>query len=246
VVAVALSFPLADLIQRTVVAGLVRIFPSRRDRLLTKWIRGMAQFSLVRLVQGLGGAKVALPPELESEPRTLMLMNHQSLLDIPLAILSLRDSYPLIVTRRRYARGIPLVSHMLRLYDFPLVDPTERGSEQLAMLDRLGREARRPVLIFPEGHRTRDGQLRAFRPSGTTTLLETGPWTVHALVVDGFWRCGELRHFSDEIGLVRSRITRLGPFPFDPATQDAREFLTTMHDRMRDALAAMREEGPDD
>ncbi len=244
-VAVGVTFVLADLWQRIVVIGLVRAFPSRRDTILTKWIRGMAHFALIRLVGGVAGAKIPLPPQIDPHGRTLILMNHQSLLDIPLAMLAIRDGYPTIVTRRTYAHRIPLVSFMLRYCNFPLVDPGNRSDAQLEMLETAARQTTRPMLIFPEGHRSRDGNLRPFRPAGTSAMLETGAWTVHALVVDGFWRCGRLRDFADEIGFVRGRIAAIGPFDFDPDQHDAPTFLQEMHDRMQRALDELRQSDDD-
>jgi 1-acyl-sn-glycerol-3-phosphate acyltransferase len=244
IVAVGVSFVLADLYQRAVIVGLIRLFPSRRDRILTNWIRRMTRFSVSVLVEGVAGARIAPPPELPNAPGTIILMNHQSILDIPLAVLAVEESYPVVVARRSYARRIPLVSFLLRFCQFPLVEPGQRGNGQLEMLEEVARTADRPILIFPEGHRSRDGQLRPFRSAGTEAMLNTGEWNVYALVVDGFWRCGKLRDFSDEIGFVRSRITALGPYPFDSEIDDALEFLRSMHERMGAALVELREDGP--
>ena len=52
------------------------------------------------------------------------LMNHQSLFDIPLVVQSVVRGYPRIVTRQRYSRSIPLISHMVKLYQYPVVAPS--------------------------------------------------------------------------------------------------------------------------
>lgn len=239
-VLVAVVFLLVDLVQRTVIAGLVRIRPARRDAILSGWIRFMARLTLHGLVSGVGGAKIPELPRLPDRGKVLILMNHQSLLDIPLAVLSLESRYPWFVTRRRYARGIPVVSHMLRLYGFPLVEPGQDSAEQTARLAAHAQGADRPMLIFPEGHRTRDGRIRPFRRGGASAILATGDWEVYAVVVDGFWRCGRIQEFTAEISSVRARTTCLGPFSHDPDRESSAAFLERMRRTMVEALEELR------
>lgn len=214
--------------------------PSARDRTLYVWMRVVAALTLRGGVGAVSGARIEMPPALEGTPGTLVLMNHQSLLDIPLGVLAVRDQAPLIVTRRRYARGIPLVSHMLRLYDMPLVDPGSRRQEQVDRLAEVARTAQRPLLLFPEGHRSRDGRIRPFKRGGLEAILRQRSWATHVLVVDGFWRCGRLADFVANIGAVRGRTLCLGPFRYDPSQETPREFSDRMHGEMVDGLAALR------
>ena len=132
---------LLDPVQRFVISPWVRMFPSRRVPVLTRWIRFLAQVVL-RPMQFVGGATLPAVPSIEGGAGTLVLMNHQSVFDIPLVVSALCDSYPLIVTRKRYARWIPLISHLIRLYQYPVVDPTANASEMKASLRRLKASAR--------------------------------------------------------------------------------------------------------
>jgi 1-acyl-sn-glycerol-3-phosphate acyltransferase len=239
---VAILFLVTDLIQRIIVAGMVRLRPGSRDQILCGWMRLLARLSLRTAVQAIGGARIETIPVLEGRPGTLILMNHQSLLDIPLAALAVRDRAPLIVTRRRYARGIPLVSHMLRLYDMPLVDPGSRTRDQFDRLVEVARTAERPLLLFPEGHRTRDGEIRPFKKGGLEAILAQRSWQTYLFVADGFWRCGRLADYVARIGSVRGKMRCLGPFTFDAATESAADFSERMRTEMVEGLAALRAE----
>jgi 1-acyl-sn-glycerol-3-phosphate acyltransferase len=240
----AATFPVLDLIQRVVVAGLIRLRPRWRDRILSAWIRGLARWCLYGLVGRIAGARLPRLPAIPSDPGVLLLMNHQSLIDIPMAVLSIADRHPQIVTRRRYASHIPVVSHMLRLYDFPLVDPGSIRSEGLEVLaDRVAR-ADRPTVIFPEGGRTRDGEIRPFRRAGLATMLPKRTWNVYVLVIDGFWKCARLTEFIEGVGHIRGDARWAGPFQYSGGEEGTGEFIDRMRDLMREQLAEMR--GADD
>lgn len=237
--AVGLALAACDLIQRTLVAGLVRIAPSRRERILAAWQQGMA-----RLVLGsartLGGAHFGAIPQLPARPGVLVLMNHQSLLDIPLVVRALEGSYPRIVTRARYARGKPLISHMVRLYQYPTVQPgaTVRGHVQT--LGEAASESPVPVVIFPEGTRTRDGEIGSFKRAGLQALLAARPWEVWILVADGTWQAARLVDFLENVSTIRATLTAVGPFTWSDPTADPAAFIGELHGRMVEALEALR------
>lgn len=203
-------------------------------------MRICARVALDRVVCGVGGARVGALPSIPGRPGVLILMNHQSLLDIPLGIRCTADHYPLIVTRKRYASGIPLVSHMLRLYGFPLVEPGARAREQLVQLAATARSADRPLLIFPEGGRTRDGSIREFRRGGLESILPQRRWETYVLVGDGFWRCARLTEYVSNISAVRGSLRCAGPFPFDPALDAPGEFAQRMREQMITMLGELR------
>jgi 1-acyl-sn-glycerol-3-phosphate acyltransferase len=242
---IVMLFPLGDLIQRIIVANRARRHPQRRDAILYAWIQRCAEVTLRGILGRVGGARFGAIPEIEARPGVLVLMNHQSLLDIPIAVKAVRGTYPWIVTRRRYAQGIPLVSHMLRLYNMPLVDPGRQSAEQFGDLARRGAEADRPLLIFPEGTRTRDGEIRPFKRGGLRALLPQRDWEVYLLVVDGFWQCAHLSEFVRGVAQVQGRFRLLGPFPTQAASVDPETFSEMMHTRMEEALALIRSESDD-
>jgi 1-acyl-sn-glycerol-3-phosphate acyltransferase len=228
-----------DLIQRTVVVGIVKVWPGSRARVLTAWARCVYS-AILWVPRHIGGARMEIRVKIPAEPGVLVVMNHQSLLDIPLVFACVDDGYPMVVTRERYRKGHPVVSHMIRLYGHPTVRPGEYGAVQLEALRRTAASADRPVVIYPEGSRTRDGGVRPFKTGGLRTILSARRWSVRVVVVDGLWKMAGLGGFARHVGSARIRVEDDGPFAFDPEKDDADAFCAAMEKRMVQKLADMR------
>ena len=76
---------LADVVQRFVIAPLVWVAPALKDRVLAAWLRGIAA-TMIGMIRFIGGAKFEPFPSIPFAPGVLVLMNHQSLMDIPIVI----------------------------------------------------------------------------------------------------------------------------------------------------------------
>jgi len=241
---ICLALLLCDPIQRFVIAPTVRLAPARRVPLLTRWQRLMAQVVLKPLTW-VGGASMPPLPRIEAGPGTLLLMNHQSVLDIPLMVGTLHGTYPRIVTRRRYLRWIPLISHMVRLYQYPIVDPGASPEELQKMVDSLADAARNadvPLAIFPEGTRTKDGRIGRFRSRGLEQVLRERPWTVYVLVGDGFWRHARMKDLLADMRAIKGRMEVVGPFAWHPSG-DPSAFAEQLRGHMVACLERMRSPG---
>lgn len=236
-----LFLSVADIAQRVFVVGLIRLRPASRDRILTRWQSFIARATL-NLLRYVGGATFGTLPTLPGRGGILILMNHQSILDIPLVHAIVRGAFSRIVTHRRYARGIPLVSHMTRLYEYPFVDAKSTSRSHAALLKRFAAETKEPLVLFPEGHRTRDGEIRPFKRLGLSQILSARKWEVYVVVVDGLWQGPRLEDFVDTIPSVRARLECLGPFESPDPNADLGPFIQEMQVLMRDKLAEMREQ----
>jgi 1-acyl-sn-glycerol-3-phosphate acyltransferase len=230
----------SDLLQRTVVAGAARLFPRARHRILTLWIQAMRYLVLDLSTVLLAGARLEGRPRIPSRPGVLVIMNHQSLLDIPLVVRSIEDGYPRIVTRRRYARGIPLISHMVRLYQYPVVDPQATVRRHLQGLQEASRNGVTPIAIFPEGSRTKDGEMTPWKRTGLRLLLSQHSWTVYLVVADGMWRARSVGGYMRDASRMNIRSELLGPFESPPPDGDLEGFIDEMRGLMEDALAKLR------
>lgn len=233
-----------DPVQRFVVVSLAKLFPSRRTAILGRWQHIMRWMSLSPIVY-IGGARFPRPLKIPGGGGVLIVMNHQSIFDIPLVVESLPvNSFPRFVTRKLYFRGIPLVSHLVRLYEYPSVDPAGTPGELKASLAAIRDAARRddaPLCIFPEGTRTKDGEIGRFQPVGLKLILKQRPWTVYVLVGDGYWKAAKMKDFVRGMSGVRGKLEMAGVFDWPDPTQDSRAFTDELRRVMVERLAEMRQ-----
>ena len=239
---VAVGLILSDLVQRTFISVSVKLLPRHRHRILAAWQQLMARF-VIGSVRRLGGAHINDVPQIPGGPGVLVLMNHQSLMDIPLVVRAIRPGYPRIVTRERYANGKPLISHMIRLYQYPTVNPRATVRSGLEALSEAARESPVPLVIYPEGTRTKDGEIGTFRRSGLRAILTARPWEIWMVTADGYWECAKLKDFRAKVSSIQGRIRMEGPIPgpaSDSTPEEIDAFIDRMRDRMRASLAELR------
>lgn len=242
---ICLAFLPCDLYQRTILALRIRLQPHRRIEILGSWIQAMAVLVLGSMSR-IGGASLPTPQRVvPTGPGTLIVMNHQSLLDIPLVVQTVEGGYPRIVTRARYHRFIPLISHMVRLYQYPVVDPSANRREMVAAVKELKREAKEsdvPIAIFPEGTRGRDGEIGPFKTRGLEQILKTREWQVHIFVADGFWKTARFTDFLKGMGRLEGQMTYLGRVDWSNTEADAAPFIDELRARMIEGLSELRQE----
>lgn len=251
---IGLAFLVGDVVQRTIIAGAVKLFPARRIRILSMW-QHMWAAVCIGSVRHIGGARIETPPKFEAGPGTLILMNHQSVLDIPLVVSALRPTHPRIVTRARYARGKPLISHMIRLYQYPTVDPRAMTKDDVHSVAEQAAASPVPVVVYPEGTRSRTGNIASFRRAGLSAILAARSWTVYVLTIDGYWSLRTMKDFLEGSSGIRGQMKVSGPWtsPDPEETEigeggDTREdpvieaFTQTLEHAMREDLKAIRAE----
>lgn len=231
--------------QRLVLWPAMALLPRRRAALVRAWLRLHARATL-GMARWVAGVRVAVQGAIPRES-CVVVMNHQSVLDIPLGIALIPGPYPLIPTRDRYRRGIPGISPLGRLAGFPFVAQGRAltRDELRALLHAADLVARgeRSLLIFPEGHRTRDGTLGPFMRSGLRLVLARARRPVYAVVADGITQSRTVADALTHFAGTRVRVTVLGPFapPTDKVAIDA--FIEMLHARMTAALAELRTAG---
>lgn len=240
---VSLSLATGDVVQRLIIAPWVKLRPSDRVRVLGGWIKIMA-WLMTRPVAFLGACTVPRPPRIvPTGPGVLVVMNHQSLFDIPLMVQTMAGGYPRIVTRERYSRRIPLISHMIRLYQYPVVDPSAKPEEIRQSLIDMAEAARLsevPIGVFPEGTRSKDGEIGRFKRGALSHILATRPWTVHVIVVDGFWKAAKLKDFLQNVHAVRGKVEYAGALVWTDPAADPDEFIERIRAMMLGRLQSMR------
>jgi 1-acyl-sn-glycerol-3-phosphate acyltransferase len=229
--------PLGGLYQRLFVYPAVFLFPRRRAALTSRFFRGMSH-GILGLIRA-GGGTLRRTGTVPTAAPVLVLMNHQSLLDIPTAGLMSAPFVPLFVTRKRYHYGMPAVSPCLRLMGCPVVEPRDRQAS-LRIMREAARTLEHGMLIFPEGHRSRDGEIGPFKTAGVLTVLRERRLPVYLLVTDGFWSARRFVDFVLGVAKIRGDTVLLGPFE-PPADDDLLPgFVDGLRETMIAHLAQMR------
>jgi 1-acyl-sn-glycerol-3-phosphate acyltransferase len=240
VVLVGVLFLLGSLVLRLVVLPGAWLFPRSRFLLVSVFMRAMARGILGLLT--LGGARLRRIGRVDTRSPVVIVGNHQALLEILQIALLADPRVPAFVTRRRYRRFIPLVSASIRLLGCPIVDPKRDPTGAIEAIRRGANELPHGLMIFPEGHRSRDGQILPFRPAGLETILRARPVPVYLALTDGLWR---VRRFADLLFRVHriDAVTEIiGPIPppSDPGAIGA--FALELRERLVARLAERRRE----
>jgi len=224
---------LAAPVQRLLLWPAVLLFPSRRASWTGAWLRAQGRF-VFWLATHTAGVRLEVRGALPAGP-LVAVMNHQSVLDIPLVYSLFHGVPPVIPTRERYRRSIPFVSPLLRLARFPFLSqrPRDLDRDLETLRDAADRVARgeQSLLLFAEGHRSRDGRIGPFMRAGPRLIVARSGRPVYTIVADGMWGA---RTFTDALAaLGGSRVTVVisGPFPPPPADH-ADQFLDQLRDRM--------------
>lgn len=147
-----------------------------------------------------------------------IISNHQSLLDIPCFMNFLRDRELRFVAKDNLSRHIPLVSEMLRTQQHCMVP--RKGSPMMAMktMEKFGARVKKnkwiPVL-FPEGTRSRDGNVGKFYSAGFRKLCETTNLPVVVCAIDGGYQIREFRTILTKMknGSYRVKILKIYDYP---------------------------------
>jgi 1-acyl-sn-glycerol-3-phosphate acyltransferase len=239
-VLVGLLFGLGSLVLRLIVLPGSWLVPERRFELVSVYMKGMAKgiFALLTL----GGARFRRVGTIPTSTPVLVVANHQSLIDILQITLASSPFVPGFVTRSRYGRFVPLVSASVRLLGGPLIDPKRDPRRAAEAIRDAASWLPHGIAIFPEGHRSGDGELRPFRVGGIEAVLAGRRMPVYLVLNDGTWR---VRRFADllfRVHLIDAQLDVSGPYepPADPADLPAfvhglrQELAVRLLERRRD------------
>ena len=148
---------------------------------------------------------------------------------------------PAFVTRTRYARFIPAVSPAVRMLGGPFVDPKRDPRGSLAAVREAAPRQRHGLILFPEGHRSKDGELQPFKTAGAQAIAG-GPPHARADRRDGrrledapaSWTSCSTCH------LLRVRTEVLESSSRRRTQSEVPAFLQELRARMEEHLARMR------
>jgi len=147
-------------------AALGRLEPDVCDERLDQWSRRLLSDAKIELsVRGLEHAK--------TDESFVVMSNHQSLYDIPVLFQALQRRIRMVAKRELFR--VPVWGRAMRVAGFIEVD-RDNHARAVESLRRAAEaiESGTDVWISPEGTRSRDGSLQAFRKGGFHLALDAG------------------------------------------------------------------------
>lgn len=156
----------------------------------------------------------------------IIVSNHQSLIDIALYMNFFRKVEIRFVAKDNLARHVPLVSEMLRVEEHCMIPRHGKPSIAMQTIDSFGKRimARGQIpVIFPEGTRSKDGNLGTFYTAGFRRLSESAPLPVAVCALDGGYRINNLLTIFQNLhnGFYRVKVMDILPAPKNKEEQVA-------------------------
>ncbi|MGP1576721.1 MAG: lysophospholipid acyltransferase family protein [Treponema sp.] len=152
----------------------------------------------------------------------LLISNHQSLLDIVLYMRYLGGKRLRFVAKKELGSGIPLVSVMLKSDHHCLVQRKGGPSQAMKAMDVFAENVTKnnwiPVL-FPEGTRSKNGQVGTFYAAGFRRFLSKAPMPVVVAALDGGWKISSIHRLLTNLHGGRYYVKVLKIYPA-PATKE--------------------------
>ena len=167
----------------------------------------------------------------------VIVLNHNAMTDIPtLYYVPLNFRW---VSKREVFR-LPFFGQFLSLHGDICID-RGRGSEAMEQLLRKGKmwiSRGASVAIFPEGTRSKDGEIHRFK-AGAFALAQEAGVEILPIVLDGTTTLVKKNKLFNWKNTIKLRI--LQPVSADRVcATETKELMESVHDRMAAALAEMR------
>ena len=167
--------------------------------------------------------------KLEELPEQFIIIsNHQSLLDIPVYMNFLRQKNLRFIAKDALGRHVPLVSEMLRAQEHCLIPRKAKPMDAMRYIEEFGHRvvARNQIpVLYPEGSRTRDGNVGKFYSAGFRKLTESTNLPVVVCALDGGWKLRDLSKIFTNMkrGCYRVKVIKVYDCP--QTKEDCNELL---------------------
>jgi 1-acyl-sn-glycerol-3-phosphate acyltransferase len=166
----------------------------------------------------------------------IFLSNHQSLLDIPPLIWHLRKYHAKFISKIELTKGIPSISYNLKYGGGANIDRKD-PRQSLMEMGKLGtrmKENNWSAVIFPEGTRSKNGQVKTFQAGGIAIILKKCPDALLVpIAINNSWK------------IVRYGVYPLNTFipmtlevlePIEPGKASVDEMVNEAESRIKKAL----------
>ena len=158
----------------------------------------------------------------------IIISNHQSLLDIPLFMKFFHGRPLRFVAYDTLGRHIPLVSEMYRLQEHGLIPRKAKPMEAMRYVEDFGKKVlskKQIPILFPEGSRTKDGNVGKFYSAGFRKLTESTGLPVVVCALDGGYQLRDLRRIFTKLKCGSYRVKILKVFDCPKTKEECNEVL---------------------
>ena len=196
------------------------------DEQVRSWITPMVEMAGVEFVVK-GQEKIPL-----GEP-VIYTPNHAGAFDIPAVILT-TPAMPMFMAKKELLK-LPMINKWMDVVDCVFVDRNNKNTARSSLQDAIDKvKTGRSLVIFPEGTRSKDGNLGEFRGGAMKVAMETGA-TVVPVLIEG---SRERLEATSNVTGGKVYVTFLDPIKTAGLTKD--DFLK-MPSEIRDLLQAERD-----
>ncbi|MFA8435449.1 MAG: lysophospholipid acyltransferase family protein [Marinifilaceae bacterium] len=166
----------------------------------------------------------------------IVVANHQSTYDIPAIGWRFRKHHPKFISKIELGKGIPSISYNLRHSGSALID-RKNGPQSIREIFKLGKlieEKNYAACIFPEGTRSRNGNVKKFQAGGLRTLLKAAPSAIIVpFAIQGHYELQKGGKFPLPFG---EKLTYTTLDPIEPADFTPEELVVKAEEAIKKAL----------
>ena len=183
----------------------------RANRITRHW-----NVVLTDLTLKMFGARLVVRGELP-RGRFVVVSNHQSISDVAILPWALRRLNLKFVAKDALGRYIPTVSMALTHWGSALIsrEATRHDFARMKTMARRLGDWDGSVVVFPEGTRSRSGQLLPYKAAGVRIVAQESGLPILPIVIDGTYVASDLAAFTTHMFGARGTVTIGKPIPAD-------------------------------
>lgn len=190
------------------------------------------------------GLRLIIESDIKQElpDRFIVIANHQSLTDIIATVMCFPLHDMKFVAKRHLKYGVPGVSPVLRLGGHALISRRSGFSETKRQLTKLAKVYGKnfcPV-IYPEGTRSRTGQLGKFHTAGLRFLLKYNKLPIIAVAIDGGYKIAKFFDLFLKLRGLKYRAKILKIYPYISDKHQIKALLETIYTDINNQLKFWR------
>ena len=191
--------------------------------------------------------KFERPKDLELPETFMLIANHQSMQDIPLLIWSFPKHDLRFCAKDSLFRGVPTVSQMLRIQKHGRIDRHGNAAETMKTLQRVALKSKNgycPV-VFPEGTRSKDGNLGTFHHGAVRKMLSSNTLPIVILAIEGGWIVGDIKGLVKNMADFDYRVKVLDVYDAPASKKEIQDILDKSHEDIENQLKIWRTDNAD-